>query len=77
MRPPTTPWYPFGRGYQSTIRAPYMDLEVQPDGDGWLWRVLSMDPSSGGFSELARGHCPTLVEAKAKAIHLATTTSER
>ena len=42
MRPLLTPWYQFGRGVQRTLRRPYLDIEVQPVSDGWMWRVTDL-----------------------------------
>lgn len=72
-RPNVTPWFPCGKGYQATIRAPYQDLEVYPSGNGWRWRVLVIDPPTGLFVEVASGRAPKLSRAQSAAMHAAKT----
>jgi hypothetical protein len=43
MRPPLTPWRPFGSGQQRTLRRPYLDAQVLPvAGGAWRWDVRTM-----------------------------------
>ena len=70
-RPPVTDWFPVGRGWQATVRAPYQDLEVYPVGDGWRWRVLAIDPSTGLFREAASGQAGKLNKAQEAAMKAA------
>ena len=67
MRSNVTEWYRFARGYQATVRTPYYDLEVVPASDGWSWKVLRMDTSSGQFATFATGRADELDEAKSEA----------
>ena len=46
-RPPITDWTPVARGYQCSVREPYQDLEVVPDGDRWAWSLVVIDPATG------------------------------
>jgi hypothetical protein len=68
-----TIWHPYGRGYQASVRDPYHDLEVQPSGDGWRWRVLRMDAAHGSFESIASGHAKKLHRAQALAVAAAVT----
>ena len=46
-RPLFTPWTPFGRGEQCTLRRPLVDGEVWPRDDGtWAYRVRRFSDSS-------------------------------
>jgi hypothetical protein len=70
-RPSVTPWSPFARGYQCTIRRPYQDLEVLPCGDRWSWSVVAIDPATGLFRTSARGVADTLTAAQSAAMDAA------
>ena len=72
MRSNVTEWYRFARGYQATVRTPYYDLEVVPASDGWSWKVLRMDTSSGQFATFATGRADELDEAKSEAMQAVT-----
>ena len=62
MRPPLTQWAAFATGWQRTLRKPYRDAEVRPDGDCWHWKVCEL----GGAVEV-HGICPTRLEDMAAA----------
>ena len=72
MRSNVTEWYRFARGFQATVRSPYYDLEVVPASDGWSWKVLRMDTSSGRFATFATGRSDELDEAKSQAMQAVT-----
>ena len=72
MRSNVTEWYRFSRGFQATVRSPYYDLEVVPTSDGWSWKVLRMDTSSGRFATFATGCADELDGAKSLAMQAVT-----
>ena len=71
-RPPITDWTPVARGYQCSVREPYQDLEVVPDGDRWAWSVVVIDPATGMFRGAAQGTADTLTAAQSAALDAAT-----
>ena len=71
-RPPITDWTPVARGYQCSVREPYQDLEVVPDGDRWAWSVVVIDPATGMFRGAAEGTEDTLTAAQSAALDAAT-----
>ena len=71
-RPPITPWTPVLRGYQCSVREPYQDLEVVPDGDRWAWLIAVIDPETGMFRRSAQGTADTLTAAQSAAMDAAT-----
>ena len=42
MRPLLTPWHRYADGWQRTLRAPYLDAQVLPTGDGWRYDVRTL-----------------------------------
>ena len=62
MRPHLTPWYAFGIGWQRTLRHPYLDADVQPRGEVWVYRLTRCDGTS-----VELGVRPSRLEAMAAA----------
>ena len=68
-RPNVTAWARMGNRWACTVRQPYHDIEVWPDGDGYRWVVSRIDPHTGMFRAVENGTATSLSIAKSAAFN--------